>query len=37
MPHKGKGYLSDNDPEAELVITWNVGTPITLCGLSGPS
>ena len=37
VPHKGKGYLSDNDPEAELVITWNVGTPITLCGLSGPS
>ncbi len=37
VPHKGKGYLSDNDPGAELVITWNVGTPITLCGLSGPT
>jgi hypothetical protein len=37
VPHKGKGYLSDNDPQAELVITWNVGTPVTLCGLSGPS
>ena len=37
VPHKGKGYLSDNDPQAELVITWNVGTPLTLCGLSGPS
>ena len=36
VPHKGRGYLSDNDPQAELVITWNVGTPITLCGLSGP-
>jgi hypothetical protein len=36
VPHKGKGYLSDNDPQAELVISWNVGTPITLCGLSGP-
>jgi len=36
VPHKGKGYLSDNDPQAVLVITWNVGTPITLCGLSGP-
>ena len=37
VPHKGKGYLSDNAPQAELVITWNVGTPVTLCGLSGPS
>ena len=37
VPHKGKGYLSDNDPEAELVVTWNEGTPVTLCGLSGPS
>jgi hypothetical protein len=36
VPHKGKGYLSDNDPQAELVITWNVGGPLTLCGLSGP-
>jgi hypothetical protein len=36
VPHKGKGYLSDNDPQAELVITWNVGTPLTLCDLSGP-
>jgi hypothetical protein len=36
VPHKGRGYLSDNDPQAELVITWNVGAPITLCGLSGP-
>ena len=36
VPHKGKGYLSDNDPQAVLVITWNVGTPISLCGLSGP-
>ena len=37
VPHKGKGYLSDNDPQAELVITWNEGTPLTLCGLSAPS
>jgi hypothetical protein len=37
VPHKGKGYLSDNDPQAELVITWNVGTPLTLCRLSGPA
>ena len=36
VPHKGKGYLSDDDPQAELVITWNEGTPLTLCGLSAP-
>ncbi len=37
VPHKGKGYLTDDDPQAELVITWNEGTPLTLCGLSRPS
>jgi hypothetical protein len=37
VPHKGLGYLSDNDPQAQLVITWNVGTALTLCGLSGPA
>ena len=33
VPAKGMGYLDDNDPQAELVVMWNVGTPLTLCGL----
>jgi hypothetical protein len=37
VPARGLGYLSDNDPRAQLVVTWNVGTPLTLCGLTEPA
>lgn len=37
VPANGTGYLSDNDPGAQLVISWTRGTPLTLCGLAGPS
>ncbi len=37
VPLAGTGYLSDNDPEAELLLLWDVGTPLELCGLrAGP-
>ena len=34
VPGQGTGYLDDNDAGARLVAMWNVGTPLTLCGLS---
>jgi hypothetical protein len=34
VPGKGTGYLDDNDAGAQLVAMWNVGTPLTLCGLA---
>jgi hypothetical protein len=37
VPANGAGYLSDNDPGAQLVITWTAGTPVTLCGLARAS
>jgi hypothetical protein len=37
VPANGTGYLSDNDPGAQLVITWTAGTPLTLCGLAATS
>jgi len=37
VPANGAGYLSDNDPEAQLVISWTAGTPLTLCGLTRAS
>lgn len=35
MPNAGTGYLSDNDPGTVLVLLWDIGTPLTFCGLSG--
>jgi hypothetical protein len=35
VPLAGTGYLSDNDPQAELLLLWDVGTPLELCGLEG--
>ena len=35
VPANGTGYLSDNDPGAQLVISWTSGTPLRLCGLAG--
>ncbi len=37
VPVNGAGYLSDNDPGAQLVISWTAGTPLTLCGLAAAS
>ena len=34
VPPKGTGYLDDNDAGAQMVAMWNVGTPLTLCGLA---
>lgn len=34
VPGNGTGYLSDNDPGAQLVITWVAGDALTLCGLA---
>ena len=31
VPDGGVGYLSDNDPGADLVLLWDVGAPLTLC------
>ncbi|MGC8626281.1 MAG: hypothetical protein ACP5VR_01800 [Acidimicrobiales bacterium] len=33
MPASGLTYVSYNDPDAKLVLLWNVGTPLKLCGL----
>lgn len=33
MPAGGLTYVSYNDPDAKLVLMWNVGTPLKLCGL----
>jgi hypothetical protein len=35
VPDDGTGYLSDDQPGTEVVILWDVGTPLQLCGLSG--
>jgi hypothetical protein len=38
VPASGTGYLSDNEPRSEVVVLWDVGTPLELCGLSvGPA
>jgi hypothetical protein len=37
VPANGTGYLSDNDPGAQLVISWTSGSPLTLCGLAAAS
>jgi len=34
MPNSGAGYLSDNDPSASLVLMWDIGSPLTFCGLA---
>ncbi|MGO9660073.1 MAG: hypothetical protein ACLP7F_17185 [Acidimicrobiales bacterium] len=34
VPADGTGYLSDNEPRSEVVVLWDVGTPLQLCGLS---
>jgi hypothetical protein len=34
VPPGGTGYLSDDDAEADLLLLWDVGTPLELCGLS---
>jgi hypothetical protein len=37
VPADGTGYLSDNQARSEVVVLWDVGTPLQLCGLStGP-
>ncbi|MGA3221292.1 MAG: hypothetical protein ABSE77_19820, partial [Acidimicrobiales bacterium] len=37
VPADGTGYLSDNKPGSEVVVLWDVGAPLQLCGLSaGP-
>jgi hypothetical protein len=38
VPAGGTGYLSDNAPGTEVVILWDVGTPLEVCGLArGPA
>jgi hypothetical protein len=34
VPRSGTGYLSDDDSEARLVLTWTAGTALKLCGVS---
>jgi len=34
VPAKGTGYMSDNDPGADVVMAWVEGTALTLCGFS---
>ncbi len=34
VPASGVGYLSDNDPGTEVIILWDVGTPLQVCDLS---
>jgi hypothetical protein len=37
VPAGGTGYLSDNDSRSELLLLWDIGTPLELCGLApGP-
>ena len=33
VPGKGTGYLNDNDPGSFVALTWDAGTPLSLCGL----
>lgn len=33
VPGDGRGYFDDNYPGARVVLTWDSGTPLTLCGL----
>jgi hypothetical protein len=33
VPPGGTGYLSDDDQGTELLLLWDVGTPLELCGL----
>ena len=35
VPNNGTGYLSDDDNRAEVVLIWDIGTPLLLCGLAG--
>ena len=38
VPGSGAGYLSDNAPGTEVIILWDVGEPLQLCGLAtGPA
>ncbi len=34
VPDTGTGYLSDNDAQADVVLLWDVGAPLALCGLA---
>ena len=34
VPGKGTGWLDDNDTGAPVVLTWDAGAPLTLCGLA---
>ncbi len=34
VPAGGTGYLGDDDPRADLLLLWDVGTPLELCGLA---
>ncbi|HTT91824.1 MAG TPA: hypothetical protein VMF65_19880 [Acidimicrobiales bacterium] len=34
VPPDGTGYLSDDDPGAQLLLLWDIGTPLELCGLA---
>jgi hypothetical protein len=34
VPPGGTGYVSDDDPGTELLLLWDVGTPLDLCGLA---
>ncbi len=34
VPAGGTGFLSDDDPRADLLLLWDVGTPLELCGLA---
>ena len=33
VPGKGTGYVDDNDPGSLVALTWDAGTPLSLCGL----
>ena len=38
VPASGAGYLSDNAPGTEVIILWDVGEPLQLCGVAtGPA
>ncbi len=34
VPPDGTGYLTDNDAQADLVLLWDEGTALELCGIS---